>query len=294
MQIDHKEPKITAFHLAGIIPVAGQKLDYNFPWHDSLMPLAPNYLAIEHAGLECANAGCETIWIVCHNDMQPLIRHRLGDWVQDAAVFERGSGPWRTQQKQREIPLFYVPIHPKDRGRRDCLGWSVLYGTITAYHINRKLSKWVIPDKYFISFPYGITPLDIIRKNRRLISAKKNFCLTYRGQNVKNNKYLSFTYDGPDFQRCRRNLRQQQTHERDENHKRLPLHERWDARWFPLDKVFEPVDFEEANTLETPWYYGIDNWEGYCEFLSSEERKEFEKPEYMKYREWNPIGEDNE
>ena len=52
------------FHLAGIIPVAGQPLEFNMPWHDSLMPIAPDYLALERSVVECAYAGCETIWIV--------------------------------------------------------------------------------------------------------------------------------------------------------------------------------------------------------------------------------------
>ena len=62
-----------SFHLAGIIPIAGQDLDFNMPWHDCLMPIAQNYLAVERAVVECAYAGCETIWVVCHDDMQPLI-----------------------------------------------------------------------------------------------------------------------------------------------------------------------------------------------------------------------------
>ena len=53
------------FHLAGVVPVASQPLDFNFPWHDCCMPIAPNYLAVERAVVECAYAGCETIWIVC-------------------------------------------------------------------------------------------------------------------------------------------------------------------------------------------------------------------------------------
>jgi len=35
------------FHLAGIVPVAGQPLEFNFPWHDCCMPIAPDFLAIE-------------------------------------------------------------------------------------------------------------------------------------------------------------------------------------------------------------------------------------------------------
>ena len=78
-----------SFHLAGIVPVAGQKLDFNFPWHDCLQPIGKNYLAVERAVLECAYAGCETIWIVCHDDMQPLIKHRLGEYVLDPVFLQR-------------------------------------------------------------------------------------------------------------------------------------------------------------------------------------------------------------
>ena len=71
------------FHLAGIVPVSGQQLDFKMPWHDAMMPIAQNYLAVERAVVECAYAGCETIWIICHDDIQPLIRYRLGDKVND-------------------------------------------------------------------------------------------------------------------------------------------------------------------------------------------------------------------
>ena len=45
------------FHLAGIIPIAGQKLDFDFPWHDCMQPIGKNYLAIEHSIVECIYAG---------------------------------------------------------------------------------------------------------------------------------------------------------------------------------------------------------------------------------------------
>ena len=110
--IEEGTQNINAFHLAGIVPIAGQPLEFGFPWHDSLMPIASNYMAIEHAVQECAMAGCETIWVVCHNDTQPLIRHRLGEWILDPAA--RTTGLFAGDQERR-IPIFYVPIHPKDR-----------------------------------------------------------------------------------------------------------------------------------------------------------------------------------
>ena len=56
------------FHLAGIIPVAGQPLDFDMPYPDVLLPVYRDYTIIEAAVVEAAHAGCDTIWIVCNDD----------------------------------------------------------------------------------------------------------------------------------------------------------------------------------------------------------------------------------
>ena len=99
-------------HLVGVIPVAGFEGDFGFPWHDCLQPIAQNYLAIERSVVECAFAGADTIWIVCNDDMQPLIRHRIGEYVQDPVWLYR-SYEKHPSENQKPIPIFYVPIHPK-------------------------------------------------------------------------------------------------------------------------------------------------------------------------------------
>ena len=55
-------------HVVGIVPLVTEPMDFNLDWHDSLMPIAPNYYAVERAVLECAYAGCKTIWIVANDD----------------------------------------------------------------------------------------------------------------------------------------------------------------------------------------------------------------------------------
>ena len=98
---------INSFHLAGVIPVAGQPLDFHFSWHDCMMPLSPNYLAIHHAVMECAWAGCETIWITCHSDMQPLIRHEVGEYVYDPVWYGR-SYEYRPSEVRKIIPTYIL------------------------------------------------------------------------------------------------------------------------------------------------------------------------------------------
>ena len=67
------------FHLAGIVPVAGGRVDLKFPFPDVMLPIANDYTLLDAAIVECAYAGCDTIWIICNDDTAPLLRHRIGD-----------------------------------------------------------------------------------------------------------------------------------------------------------------------------------------------------------------------
>jgi hypothetical protein len=281
-----------SFHLAGIVPVAGQKLNFNFPWHDCLQPIAKDYLAIERAVWECACAGCETVWIICHDDMQPLIRHRLGDFVQDPLKHNlpRKRAP---KQFERTIPIYYVPIHPKDRDKRDCLAWSVLYGALTSYWLSKTISKWVIPDKFYAAFPYGAYDPTLVIPYRSKISSKKTFHISYQNKTVKNNEYLGFTFDAEDFKASRRFIRKEGTGEfpHYDAAERIPVEERWSARFFELDKTFECVKMGDT-MLELPWYYNIGSWEGLKTFLGSDNYLDKPEGDVLGYHEWNGIGEE--
>ena len=261
-----------------------------------MQPIGKNYLAIERAVWECACVGSETIWIICHDDMQPLIRYRLGDYIQDPFFVDkkRSSMP---EELKKPIPIYYVPIHMRDRDRRDCLGWSALYGALTAYWLSRTISQWVVPNKYYVAFPYGVYDPEFLKAHRKKISNKKPFFVSHHGKTVKDNEYLGFTFDADDFKACRRLVRKEGTGQSlGFGLGRMPFEKRWSARFFPLDKVFSPVTMEGANMLEIPWYYNIDSWDNFRTFLSSKECEKLDKPpeEVLKYHEWNPIGVDNE
>jgi len=285
---------INSFHLAGIVPVAGQKLDFDFPWHDCLQPIGKDYLAVERAVWECACAGCETVWIICHDDMQPLIRYRLGDYVQDPKQHNltRKTFP---KEHERTIPIYYVPIHPRDRDKRDCLGWSILYGALTAYWLSKTLSKWVVPNKFYAAFPYGIYDPELLLTWRSKISSKKPFHVSYENKTIKNNEYLGFTFDAEDFKEARRIIRKEGTGEFPDYNasKRIPIEKRWSARFFELDKIFKYVTMGDIK-LELPWYYKIDNWEGLQAYFKSEKKLERPPRDILGYHEWNLIGVDNE
>mgnify|MGYP003625645550 FL=1 len=292
------------FHLAGVIPVAGHKVDFGMEWDECLTPVSPNYSLIENAIYECAWAGCDTIWIVVNDDMAPLLRYRIGDKVQDPIYVTTKFAKY-PKHYQKHIPIFYVPIHPKDRDKRDCLAWSVLHGAVSCFKISEFLSKWVKPDKFYVSFPFSVFYSPDLREHRPKIRSKNNFYVLNSGKSVQDNLYASFTFGKEEFVKYRRIIRKKGTgmfdrssplDERGMNTIKLPINERYSARYFDLGDVFTDLDIGEENFVEPKWYYDIGTWEEYCTFLSSEESKKIKRPNHlvMNFREFNKIGIDNE
>ena len=165
------------FHLAGIIPVAGHKMDFGMEWDESLAPICPNYTLIENAVYECAWAGCDTIWIVVNDDMAPLLRYRLGERVQDP-IYVNNDFAKMPRNYQKHIPIFYTPSTQKTRIREIVLLGLFFMVLVTCLKVSDFLSKWVKPDKYYVSFPFSVFYSPDLRKHRRQIRSKTNFYVT--------------------------------------------------------------------------------------------------------------------
>ena len=297
---------INSFHLAGIVPVSGQPLDYNLPWHDCLQPIAQNFLAIERAVLECATAGCETIWVVCPSKMQPLIKYRLGEMVEDPVWVGRKHDYFPSESK-KAVPIFYVEVHPKDQDKKESLVWSIIYGGKVATKVCGQLSKWVQPDKFYVAFPYGVFPSQKIRPWRETISTPGNFLLTTtEGNSLIDNEFIGFSFDANELTRFSQLFWRKATGEWDSNSplrdgkyptEKIPYEDRYSGRWFDLKDIFGAIDTERDTTwVEMEWFYDISTWEGYCKYLGSEDRKKMRRPktDMLKYRSWNKVGEDDE
>jgi hypothetical protein len=281
------------FNLVGIVPTAGQKLDFSFPWHDSLQPIGRDYLAVEKAVLNCAIAGCRTIWIACPKDMQPLIRYRLGDYIIDPYELNITTA-FARYPAYKEIPIYYVPIHPKDVDRRDSLSWSIITGAYAAYRAGKKISKWVTPDRYFVSFPYGMFPDRDLQDCRPLARSHDPFYVSYQGETFKDGLYLPFTFTPEDFLVARKKVRTNETRSVDAQRNKVPLENRWTGTAFLHDFVFQEVNDTNANTVAASWYYDIGSWKGLKKWLGSDYSLDKPAEVILSYHEWNPIGVDNE
>lgn len=296
----------TNFHLAGIIPVAGLPLDFNMPWHDSLMPIAPNYLSVERSVYECGVAGCETIWIVCHKEITPLIRHQIGDYILDPTINFSLLRKYHTRCEEhlKRIPVYYLPIHPKDRNVRDGLTWSIIYGYKKAYHVSRMFSRWATPSKYYVSFPYSVYSPYSVKEVRKNISSKQSvFLTTPDGLTAKDGALVGFSFDTYEYSKYRKSFLNAENRKW-KNAKwqdgkmvgeMLPPEERYNGDKISLDIFLENCDLSDKITLCLDWHYDISSWDKYCNFLSSEHREIIKRPKFgLKYAEFNPFAEDNE
>tara|TARA_R100000152_G_C6759255_1_gene183189 strand:+ start:328 stop:1221 length:894 start_codon:yes stop_codon:yes gene_type:complete len=277
------------YNLAGIIPTAGQALDFNMPWHDSLMPIGQNYLAVEKAVLDCAIAGCDTIWIVCPKEMQPLIRYRLGDWVMDPIKYFTGV-TFAKYPTQYEIPIYYCPLEPKDVGRRDCLSWSIITGAQYAWRVGAKISRYTIPDKYFVTFPYGMFSPYYMKDWRTKIRSNDTCFLSCEDKSFMDGEYLPFTFFPEEFLEVRKKFRKNETKGHDAEGNKLSAKERYSGRYFTHDFVFGDIGSEKKHNINVPWYYNISSWEGLRNWFRSDNKLDRPKDLILSYNEWNPLG----
>ena len=253
-------------HLAGIVPIAGRPLGFNMPWPDAMMPIAPDYLAVEKAAWECVMAGCSSVWIVGYMGTIPLLRKRIGDVLLKSGDAKLAKRSWASDDST--VNVYYIPIHPKDREKKDSLGWSVLYGANRAYCLCKMISRWVIPEKFFCSFPYGITDDEFLKNNRKEITSNKQIIFSHNGKTVKDGLYLNFTFNAEDFKKARDVVKYYalETWEGDGN---IPISHRRKTLDLKIEQIFKNLDIENATVLECPWYHEIGSWDDYSKFIGT-------------------------
>lgn len=292
------------FHLAGIIPVESQPKDFKFPWSDALIPIAPDYLAVERAIYECAYAGCETIWLICSRETTPLIRHRLGDWINDPTLNGRTlKDVFAPSTKFKQIPIFYVPIHPRDKQKRTGLAWSIIYGFKRARDISRKFSRWTTPGKYYVAFPHGVFPSHTLKDLRHLFSSPTNVFLSFNNKTAKDGEMLAFTFDANDYANISKAFKEEERllfrnalwKDGKLVGEMLPREQRYSGRHIPIEVLLKHIKIDESQKQPVKWYYDISSWDKYCTFLAGRERQFIKKPaSTIRYHEFNHIAEDVE
>ena len=266
--------------MPAIIPVSGMSTEFGMEWDSSLVPVGPNYTAIEATIFECLHAGCTSIWIVANDDIAPLLRRRIGEYATDIRSMEQGTFKRFGSDHHKEIPIYYVPIHPKHRGKVDNYAWSVIYGANVAYWIHTKFSRWTRPDQYYVSFPMGIMDPKEVLQHRSLLRKSAPFYFSYGGKSVKDGLPVSFVLDPEEWRRAKHvittNASVWKAPAQGIPTEKLPPEERLVSLSYGLDTVFGGST--AGTTQEVKSYYDLTTWSGYVKLLSSELGKRLKRP----------------
>ena len=296
---DDRETPGTISNLVGVIPIAGHDtFDFDQPWPDCMMPIGPSYSLIEAAVVECAWAGCKSIWIVVNDDIGPLIRKTLGDWCGDPVWAHRKFDPSPHMSKRR-IPIYYVSVNPKDRFKRDCMAWSVIHGALTAFKVMSQVSSWMTPSRYYVSFPHGYFPAWQLRDHRKQIASGQSCFVSFNGETVKDDHFMSFTFGKDEWLEFRRIIRtgtgKRVPGSKPEDDLMLDPSERWSARFFPLSKVFEPLNLEASHEIKVDNYFNLRNWEEYQDFICASRNLVIRRPSksVLYGTKFNPVTKDD-
>jgi hypothetical protein len=153
-----------------------------------------------------------------------------------------------------------------------------------------------------VSFPYGYFDPQLLREHRQKISSPKNFYITHKGQTPEQGIHTSFSFGKDEFVRFRRQIRKgtgehtNKVNEAGIPKTKLPLEERYSARWFDLEDVFINLDVEENNSLEIKEFYDLSSWSKYKNYLSSPFSENVKRPpeRLIKFSEFGSIALDRQ
>ena len=253
-------------HMVGILPLSPHSSNLKMPWPDYLLHIGENFCILKSCVHECLLAGCDSIWVVCNDNTSPIVRKVIGDYVLcPEGYYDPSSGQYSASY-ERFVPIFYTPMEQKYRNI-ESLGWSVLSGALTSFKVCSRISKWVRPSKYYVSFPYSVYDLSIVAANKSKIRSKDLFFLSFNEQTVKENLQTGFSFAPRHWIRFKKNVKDNCTGA----DRSLPLEERWSSSKFTLDKIFNCDIIEEVqNTVEVSNYVHFDSWESVKEYYKNE------------------------
>jgi hypothetical protein len=270
------------FHLAGIIPAISTNKKFGFPWNDLLTPIGGEYSLLHNSVMACAYAGCETIWIICYAESIKYFKNVLSNYITDPISIDRSQYSSRSHHKS--IPIYYVPVPHNFKNRRDSIPWAIMHGCYVSYVTSFKISRWVLPDKFFVSFPNVFFDSRPLRQHRRQISSRDNIVLSHNEESVWDNKYLPFTFGEEEYFKLKEIYRE---HVKEAS---LTLSVEKEKKSFfrkiSLDKIFKKsiIESEESKRIKINNYYEFDQWNDFLHFFRSKDATTLRLPSFWKTR----------
>tara|TARA_B100001094_G_C17932383_1_gene671392 strand:+ start:130 stop:810 length:681 start_codon:yes stop_codon:yes gene_type:complete len=204
---------------------------------------------------QCTAAGCSAIWICCDEQFQPIIKQTIGDFTKDPKNVAKSMFTRYPKDNQVEIPIYYYLIHPKDRTRRSGPVWNPINTMLMIYHFSKSISRWTIPEKYFIVRPSSVISTTCLLDNRDIIASKQNVMATYSGSNFLTDEDLPFTLNSEQVVEIIFNLKNNSAFKSLTNVK--------------YSDIMEYIDIDKYKKIELEQYFPCRTWDEYKNLITN-------------------------
>jgi len=105
-----------------------------------------------------------------------------------------------------------------------------------------------------------------LKSARADIRSGKSYYGSYQGKTVRDNLYLPFSFTPEDWLELRRGVNEKNTG----GSRDLSIEERWSAKNFTLDKIFNNDRIDIDKKIEIEEYYTLDSWAELREYYKSD------------------------
>lgn len=299
-------PRTNNRAMAGIIPMVGYEVptSKDLPIPSCYLPVAKNCLAIQRSVLECARMKCSSIWIVCTRDQVSTLQNIIGNGVVEEVPYKwrilylKGNDfghPNRKVPPPVVIPIYYAVLPEKTSwGENTSLPKAILWGAHSIISSVKVMSRYVAPSRYYVSFPFSIIPYYKI-PTKDIISMRtwnRAWMFSYQGKSIKTGDYLPFVFTHRQFIKLREMYKRLSsgtifdgktyTKEQIKEWKKLSMKERYAEKEVTLAMLMEHYHVAKARQTKLEWFYTINTWTEYQQFLGSGVR-----PREI---DWSPSG----
>ena len=275
-------------NMAGIIPVIGNELESDLPLPTLYMPISKNCVAIQRSVLECARMKCSTIWVVCTRNQVPVLQKVIGNGVMEENPYKWYVLTKKGQVKDKQIPApvvipIYYAVVPENKGfgEKISLAKAVLWGAHTAYSSVKLMSRYMVPSRFYTTFPYSVIPYYKIPKEDivQIKSKTKGWMMTCKGKNVRKGDLLPFIFSHAQFIHLREMYKRLSTgviydkkvytQQQLKEWRKLSLKERYSDKEIDLKTLMIHFRLPPERKTEVEWYYPIQKWEDYQTYIAS-------------------------
>jgi hypothetical protein len=244
-----------------------------------MMPVANGLTLLEAAILNCLHYGVNSIWITVNDDQLPYAKMCVGEMGYDPVRYWDDFSVLKVEKRTR-VPIYFVPVIPKYRDYCDNFTFGFINSALTARKVYGSLTRYCEPDYFLFVSPFGVINYEELRPKRvDFKHFNKKSLITHQGKSALEGNHLPICVDKEDIDTIKRHViaNSNKKHRQiapfgkggSDWFEELPKEEQFKGTRLTMKEVLSCLDKDSFDSYELDWFYDVQNWQQYSEFMAS-------------------------